>query len=138
MNADLSSAFDRCVAREWLEDKVARGKRVTMTVHRDKKTIPQLRYYRKVLAIYGGRFGSSPDDSAKELKLMFGLACIKGGEFLSVSVADMDTKQLSEFIEKIRRHSMEQGKYIETSEEYLKDQFNIDRDLALNEKYYNV
>jgi len=132
---DLSKPLDRLRFINSIRKALKGGWKVEFKKYRGNKTIPQLKYYRKVLAIYGGHFGSSPDESARDLKEMFGLAYRKGGFWYIVSVADMNTKQLSDFINKIRRHSMEQGKYIELPEEYLTNQFQIDKDLEINENY---
>ena len=59
----------------------------------------------------------------------------KGYKFLR-STTTMDTKELTNFIEWIRNYAATDGCiYIPTSEEYLINQYNIDKQIEQNKKY---
>jgi hypothetical protein len=47
----------------------------------------------------------------------------------------MDTKQLTDFIDWIRTYSSMQGCYIPTSEEYLMNRFEIDKEISKHKEF---
>jgi hypothetical protein len=74
-------------------------------------------------------------DEAKELfshQLPDLMRYEKNGLSFRKSTAELDSKQMTVLIDKIREMAMEQlGIYIPTSEEYLINQFQINRELEL-------
>ena len=59
----------------------------------------------------------------------------KNGNVYLKSTAKLTSKELTDFIEWIRNYSSINGCYIPTSEEYLTNKFEIDRDINQNKQY---
>jgi hypothetical protein len=95
-----------------------------------KRTLAQNNYLHVTLTIFSQETGFT----IPELKDLFSerlpeiLTYTKSGHVFRKSTADLDSKEMTELIDSIRYTANENlGLYIPTSEEYLTNKFEIDR-----------
>jgi hypothetical protein len=94
------------------------------------RSLNQNKYLHVVINLYAIAYGQSSHEAKTDLKRDFGMVYVSKGKRYLKSTADLDTKQMTEFIEWIRnRAAKELAYYIPTSEEYLLDSFAIDKEI---------
>jgi len=59
----------------------------------------------------------------------------KNGETYLKRTRDMNTEELTKFIEWLRNYSSQKGCVIPSAEEYKENQFNIDREISRFKEY---
>ena len=97
---------------------------------RKPRNLSQNAYLHVVLTLYSIEYGNTLNETKTDLKREYGLFYVKNGNKYLRSSSDLDTKEMTELIEWIRnKASKDMGLYIPTSEEYLINTFNIDREI---------
>ena len=134
MLLDLSNSFDANKAIAYLDKLTKKGKRCEIKEVRNQRTNPQNSYLHVCLAMFCAETGYTIDE-AKELfstVLPDLMRYQKNGISFRRSTSELDTKEMTVLIDKIREVALDQiGIYIPTSEEYLINKFQIDRELEL-------
>ena len=103
---------------------------------RKKRTIKQNSYLHVVISLFAIEFGYTLEEAKTHLKRCCSFMVYqKDGESFLKRTRDMNTKELTEFIEWVRNYSAEKGCYIPSAEEYLENQYSIDRDIQMNKEY---
>jgi hypothetical protein len=110
-------------------------KRVELKEVKEPRSIKQNSYLHVVLSLYGISFGYTLEESKTDLKRWYGLIYEKNGKKYLKSSRDLDTKELTDFIEFIREKAAINGFYIPTSDEYLLNKYNIDNEIETNKKF---
>lgn len=110
-------------------------KRIELTEIRQNRTIKQNSYLHVVLSLYGIDSGYTLEEAKTLFKRLAGLVYEKDGNKFLKSTSDMDTKELTDFIEFIREKSSIEGCYIPTSEEYLTNKYSIDKEIDNHKNY---
>lgn len=126
MKLDLSKSFDVQKAQEKLDRHIKRGEQIEIKLFRKKRTLKQNAYLHILFTIFGVEFGYSIEEAKTVVKREFGFYYEKNGMKFLRSTADLNTEELSSFIERFRNFSLEQGCVLPTAEEYLVNQFAID------------
>ena len=88
-----------------------------------------------VISLFGIEFGYTIEEAKTLLKRHFNLTYQKNDKVFLQRTRDMNTGELSEFIEQIRNYSASQGNYIPSSEEYIENSFEIDKQIGANKTY---
>ena len=134
MLLDFGNSFDVSKARAYLEKLIEKKCRAEIKQSREQRTVQQNKFLHVCLGYFCAETGYTLDE-AKELfshQLPDLMRYEKNGLSFRKSTAELDSKQMTVLIDKIREMAMEQlGIYIPTSEEYLINQFQINRELEL-------
>ena len=135
MKLDLSKQIDLNKAKTRFEQLVEKGAKIELKEIRPTRSLPQNSYLHVCLSLYGIHFGYTLNEAKTDLKRNYGLVYEKCGKKYLRSTANLDSKELTEFIEYIREVAGQNGCYIPTSEEYLQNKFAIDREIEQNKNY---
>ena len=89
-----------------------------------------------VVLAYAGIFrGFTLEEMKIEYKREFGLYYTKNNKKFVRSTADLNKDEIASFIDYIRTKEGIDGNYIPTSQEYLINKFNIDREIESYKNY---
>ncbi len=134
---DLSKKADLETVKFKL-NKYTKGKKVIeLKLKTVKKTVYQNRYVHVLINLFAIEFGYTKKESKTVLKREFGEFMIygKGKDKFLLSIANMTKDQLQVWIEWIRNYSAGNGLYLLSSEEYIENQFAIDREIEKAKQY---
>lgn len=136
MKYDLSNAFEAKKAQNYLDGLIKSEDKVEITKKRAIRSIPQNSYLHVCITLYAIHFGYTIEESKTHLKRNCAFMIYeKEGEKFLKRTRDLDTKELTDFIEWIRAYSAVHGCYVPTSEEYITNKFNIDKEIELQKTY---
>ncbi len=111
-------------------------KKITLSSTKKKRSVTQNAYLHVCVGLYGIYFGSTLDEAKTDLKRACQFMVYeKNNKKYLKRTREMDSKQLTEFIEWIRNYAGTNGCYIPTSEEYIQNHFAIDKEIEANKKY---
>ena len=110
MRFDLSEPFDTRQARAQLEHLIKKGAKVEITEKRKQRTYSQNAYLHLILTSWGRHIGLDLDEMKQMVKMhlmpsMFRYT--RKGITLYKSTADLNTKQMTIMIDKIRLTALE-------------------------------
>jgi len=134
MKYDRTNKFEENKLQSRLEatkDKVVEFKEV-----RQKRSLSQNAYLHVCITLYAIEFGYTIEEAKIHLKrnCQF-MKYEKKGELFVKRTRDMNSKELTEFIEWLRTYASKNGCYIPTSEEYLTNRIAIDNQIETNKQY---
>ncbi len=135
MKFDLNNPVDLARFETRVLSLKLNKKKVELKEIRQNRTIKQNSYLHVVLSLYGIYSGYTLEEAKTLFKRLAGLVYEKDGNKFLKSTSDMDTKELTDFIEFIREKSAVEGCYIPTSEEYLTNKYSIDKEIDNHKKY---
>jgi hypothetical protein len=132
MLLNLSNEIDKKKAESYLEKLMEDGSKIELKKVQEKRSINQNSYLHVCAAMICQESGYTIEECKIELKRQFGKFFIyeKNGHKFLLSSRDLDTVQMTEWIDWIRQMAIDTlGIYIPTPEEYLQHQFELDRQL---------
>jgi len=133
MKLDLSLEFDQNKFKTYSEKLISDGSKCELKVIRHKRSIPQNAYFHVVVSCFCVETGYTIQEAKTLLKRQFGRFMIyeKEGTRFLISTVELDTLQMTEFIEWIRNVACFEtlGLYVPTSEEYIENQFIINQQI---------
>lgn len=136
MKYDFSNIVDCTKAIERLNFLIKGEKKVELKEVRKSRTVSQNAYLHVAITLYAINFGYTIEEAKTDLKRGCSFMVYeKNGKKYLKRTRDMDTKELTSFIEWIRNYSSLNGFYIPSSEEYLTNKFNIDREIDNHKQY---
>jgi len=135
MKLDLSKQIDLNKAITRFEQLAEKGAKIELKEIRPTRSLPQNAYLHVCLSLYGIHFGYTLNESKTDLKRNYGLVYEKDGKKYLRSTANLDSKELTEFIEYIRDVAGQNGCFIPDAESYLQNKFAIDREIEQNKNY---
>lgn len=133
MKLNLSIPYDLERFKAYSEKLIKKNAKTELKEIKAKRSINQNSYFHLCVSFYCNGAGYSLSEGKTILKRSFGRFMVyenKGNKFLTSS-ADIDTEQMTEFIEWIREIACFEylGVYVPTPEEYIQNQYQIDREL---------
>lgn len=136
MRYDLNNEMDFKRAQVHFKSLLNKKGVIVLKDVRKKRTIRQNAYLHVCVTLYAINFGYR----IEEAKTLLKRGCPfmryhKNKEWFLRSTSDLDTKEMTDFIEWIRNHAVENGLYIPSPEEYLEYQENIEREIEQHKKY---
>lgn len=137
MKLDLSNNVDLNKFNVYCSKLIDGGKKVELKEIRPKRSLSQNNYAHVVFSLFGIYHGYSILEVKTLVKRSNGNYYEKNGTKFLKSTADMDSGELTDLIEFTRNMSAKEGHYIPTSEEYLQNRFNIDREIEQNKEHLN-
>jgi len=134
---DLSKSHDLETVKFKLNKYTEEKKVIELKLKTVKKTIQQNKYVHVIINMFAIEFGYTTGESKTLLKREFANFMVyeKGNDRFLMSISDLTKDQLQVWIEWIINYSASNGLLIPSSEEYLDNQFEIDRDIAKNRAY---
>jgi len=119
-----------------LEQLLSKKCIVELSEKKKTRTLSQNSYLHVCISILAVETGNNLEDMKQELKR----AChfmhtFDGNKFKTRLTRNLDTKELTDFIEWIRNYAGMQGYYIPTAEEYKSNQFEIDKEIARHKEF---
>ncbi len=134
---DTRKVYEAKKAMTRLESLIDKNKVVEVKELRKKRTISQNSYMHVLFTLYGIETGYTSEEAKTVLKR----ECVKlmvydkDGEKFLRSTADLSKDECQVFIDWVRNFASSQGIYLPSSEEYLENQVNIDREIDRNTGY---
>lgn len=136
MKYDLSIEQDRNDFINRTSVLIHEGVKVELTKTKAKRSIKQNAYMHIVFNLWAINYGDTLKEAKTDLKREYGMYYTKNNKHYLKSTADLNTKEMTTFIDWIRnRASKEGGFHISDAEEYLINQFNIDKEIQSNKQY---
>ena len=135
MKLDLSKQSELNKAMDRFSNLAEKGAKIELREIRPTRSLSQNAYLHVVLSLYGISFGYTLNEAKTDLKRNYGLIYEKDGKKYLKSTASLDTKELTDFIQYIRDVAGKNGCWIPSSEEYLLNRFEIDREIEQNRNY---
>lgn len=99
-----------------------------------KRSLSQNRYLHLLFGKYGLEFGWTIEEAKLVVKEQLGYSYEKNGKVFSKSTADMNTKELTDFIDKFRNMSATQGCYLPRPDEI---NFDLENEIQQYDNYLN-
>ena len=136
MILDLSNDLDKKKFREYGNKLFSEGRKVEIKELKGKRTIKQNSYLHICITLYAIHFGEILEDAKSDLKQNCPfMICKRNGQERTKRTRDLDTKELTDFIEWIRNYAGQNGCYIPTSEEYLTNYNQIEKEIQIHKPY---
>lgn len=133
MKLDLSITYDLERFKAYSKKLIDKQAKTELKEIKAKRSINQNSYFHLCISFFCNEAGYSLIEGKTVLKRTFGKFMVyenKENKFLTSS-AVLDTEQMTEFIEWIRTIACFEnlGVYVPTPEEYIENQYHIDREL---------
>lgn len=136
MKYDLTKSTDLISVQVRLNKLKSDGSVVELTKVTPKRTIQQNKYIHVLFSLFGMEFGYTLDEAKTLLKRECSWCTYeKNGKKFLRHTSQMQTDELTKFIEWIRNYSAQAGLYLPTSEEYLEAQIYIDNQINSHKEY---
>lgn len=135
MKYDPNNSIDKNKAQMTFDKFLEKGWKFELKRIFEKRTVSQNNYLHVCLSLAGIHFGYSLDEMKTVFKRQSKMYYEKNGEKFLISSADLNKDEMTGFIDFIRSKCGQDGCYIPTSEEYLTNQFSIDKEIELQKEY---
>ena len=133
---DTTKEMDRNKLFSRLDELLKRQCTIELKEIKKKRTLSQNAYLHVCITLFAIEFGYDLENAKYLLKSVCPFMHEWKEDFKVVKqTRKMDTKQLTDFIDWIRTYSSMQGCYIPTSEEYLMNRFEIDKEISKHKEY---
>ena len=129
---DCSKVYHLENAKKYFEKLIEGKKRFELKILYPTRSLPQNSYLHLLLSIYGLNFGLTIEEAKTDIKRDLGYFYEKNGHRYLKHTSEMDSKELSDFIDKFRTLSSTRGLYLPEANEITDDQLN---DIANNQNY---
>lgn len=136
MLLDLSKTIDNKKFRDYANLLISKEYKVSLQKIIPKRTIQQNKYLHVCITLFAIEFGYTLEESKTLLKRLCDFMKYEknGNKFLK-KTSLLDSSELTKFIEWIRNYAGMNGLYIPTSEEYISNRFEIDREIEKSKQY---
>ena len=136
MLLDLSKTIDKKKFKEYGDFLLNKEHQVQLQKIISKRTIQQNKYLHVCITLFAIEFGYTLDEAKTLLKRScdFMMYEKNNNKFLH-KTSLLDINDLTKFIEWIRNYAGVNGLYIPTSEEYISNRFEIDREIEKSKQY---
>ena len=117
MILDLSIAPDKKKAEMYFSKLLDDGSKIELKKIAKKRTLNQNSYLHAILTLYATEWGWTLEEAKTYVKRKLGYIYRKSGEEFLTGTSGMNTKELTEFIDRFRNLSASQGFYVPSSDE---------------------
>lgn len=125
MILDLRLNTDCLKAESYLAKLIKAGNAIELKKIPKKRTNKQNRYVHALFTLYGGEWGLTMDETKTVVKRELGYIYEKHGQKFLMHTSQMDTKKLTEFIDRFRNMSASQGLYLPSADEFNENYVEI-------------
>ena len=134
MILDLSIKADCNKAQVYLDKLMVDKSPVELKKIHKRRTNKQNRYVHALFAIFGGEFGWCIEEVKIVVKRHLGYTYVKNGQTFLERTSEMDTKQLTKFIDEFRTFSAHQGCYLPSADEFDTNYIEIMKQVSYYER----
>ena len=136
MLLDLSKQIDKKKFKEYGDFLLNKEHQVQLQKIISKRTIQQNKYLHVCITLFAIEFGYTLEEAKTLLKRLCDFMRYEknGNKFLK-KTSILDSGDLTKFIEWIRNYAGMNGLYIQTSEEYISNRFEIDKEIEKSKQY---
>lgn len=133
---DLRTKHEQGKARAYLEKMIAGKKAINLKEKPKRRTLPQNAYLHVIFGLFGAEVGLTLEEAKTTLKRQCGFMYYEknGTKFLK-GTKDCTKDEMQVFIQWIIEFAGVHGIFIPSSEEYLENQVNIDKEVDRSKKY---
>lgn len=136
MKFNLSNNIDKNQAIKRFEYLTEKEVNIELKEVRKVRTLSQNKYLHVCITMFAIEYGYTIEEGKTHLKRnCHFMRYEKEGETFLKRTRDMNTKELTEFIEWLRDYSGKKGLFILSSEDYLLNQFEIDKEINKYKQY---
>jgi len=137
MKLDLSKNTDVKRATDYLQKLISDKCKIELSKVQEKRTQQQNKYVHVLFCLFGIHTGYSKDEAKTIVKRSCSfMKYEKKGVLFLRSTADLNTKEMTDFIDWFRNWSSNaHGCYLPSPEEYDQNAFEIDRQIEYNKIY---
>jgi hypothetical protein len=136
MKLDLNTSLGLNKFKTYCKKLIESKAMVDLKKIQPKRTVKQNSYLHVCITLFAIETGYNIDEAKTHLKRNCNFMIYdKGKEKFLKRTRDLDTKELTDFIEWIRDYAGQHGMYIPSSEEYIQNRFEIDRQIETNKNY---
>ena len=133
---DLRTKHEQGKAVAYLNKMIEARKVIDLKEKPKKRTIPQNAYLHVIMSLFGAETGYTLDEAKILLKRECGFMHYKkSGTLFLKKTSQCGKEEMQIFIQWIIEFAGTQGIFIPTSEEYLENQTNIDKDIDRSKKF---
>ena len=132
---DLQKNTDIEKAKVKFDYLLKKGVLIELTEKRKKRTIQQNKYLHVLFALFGINFGYTIEESKTLIKRELKYYYKKNEHIFLSKTSEMNTKELTLFIDKFRNYSSKHGLYLPSADEYLMNYAEIEREIINNNLY---
>lgn len=118
MKYNTKYSDDKAKAIIYFEKLLSNNKRIEIKEIRTARTNSQNRYLHALFALFGVHYGLDIDESKQVVKTALKCVYEKKGKTFLKKTSKMNTKEISDFIERFRMFSSEQGCYLPDADEF--------------------
>lgn len=130
MKFEFKKSYDQQKALEYLKKLIDSESKCEVNRIHPKRSTDQNSYLHVLFKLWGDEFGYFMDETKEEVKYALGYYDQKqGGALHYHKTSNMDTKELTRFIDKFRDWSSVNGLYLPTSKEYLQEQIYFENQI---------
>lgn len=136
MKLNLNNSFDKNKAIVYFNKLIDKKAKIELSEIKETRSLSANAYMHVCIALMSIEWGNTLEEQKTDLKRACNFMHYekKGKRYLKLT-RDLDVRQCMEFIEFIRNYASVEGLYIPTSEEYLYNKFEIDREIERNKEY---
>ena len=132
MKFDLKRVDDRIKAANYFKKLLDQDARIEMKAFRDSKTNRQNKYLHACFKVLSEYSGYTLEEVKQIMKMRCDFMRVEKGDHLFLrSISELDTLEMTRFIDSIRMFGLEHSCYIFTPDEFYADQFNIEKKLNI-------
>jgi hypothetical protein len=136
MILDLTNSLDKKKAETYFNTLLSNNKKIELKEIKPKRTITQNKYLHVCITLFAIEFGYTLDESKTLLKRECSFMYYHKNNMLFLKrTRDMQTDELTKFIEYIRNYAVSLGCYIPSADEYKENSYVIDKEINKNREY---
>ena len=139
MILDLHKADHRKRAEVYFAKLIEQCAKIELKKIPQKRTLSQNAYLHVLFALWGAEYGYTIDESKIVVKRVLNYTYEKNGQVFLIHTSEMNTGELTEFIDRYRNWSASNGLYLPTADEigdnYADYAFEIDRAEIMQKRY---
>ena len=136
MKYDLTTKSDITAFKFKVDYLIEKQKKVNLTAIREARSVKQNSYVHVAITLFAIEYGYTLNEAKTLLKRECTFMYYEKNHMMFLkSTADLNSKEMTDFIEFIRNYAGQQGLYIPSPTEYLENKFTIDRQIESNKTF---
>ena len=129
MKLNLSIESDANKARVYFDKLIKDGSKIELKKISPKRTINQNSYVHALFQLWGSHFGYSMDEAKQVVKTELGYTYEKEYNTFLHKTSEMNTKELTELIDRFRNWSASEGCYLPSADEFKLRYFDYSQEI---------
>ena len=129
MKLNLSKSDEANKAEVYFAKLLSDGSKIELKKISPPRTIKMNSYVHVLFQLWGNHFGYSLDEAKQIVKRSLSYYYQKNNTLFLRKTSEMNSRDLSEFIDRFRNWSASEGCYLPTSEEYLLRHFDYSQEI---------